>query len=251
MRPDMAKVVTERPRRGHSNKSMKTSKTLSRDEIHDMGDEDADSGPGRHKASRRGQYGWDAKEFSDLLGPLRGYLKKQVGRPWNKVFSELCEHLDKRSITGQHIWDHIKYEVELNAYISDGKVFERPRFGSIRLVQGLYVHPVTGILRWAPERPRHRYRPRLDPNLKKLTDRAELRRIDGIWFYFEYVLQEHWRTETSADGTITRTRLSDELVLHKKQQLSKAQLRLHQLTNTPPDKSLSRRERQRLNSARF
>ena len=31
------------------------------------------------------EYGWNAKEFSDVLGPLRRYLRKQVGRPWDKV----------------------------------------------------------------------------------------------------------------------------------------------------------------------
>jgi hypothetical protein len=79
MRDDMAKVVTERPRRGHGNKSKKTSGTLIR------------------------HYDPDA----NLLSPLKRYLRSCVGRPWRKVHSELSRTLDRRSVTGSHIWDHL------------------------------------------------------------------------------------------------------------------------------------------------
>src|SRR5689334_7308384 len=107
MRSDMAKVVTESPRRGSSARSLKTRHKLSRREISCLCDVDADidvrdwhfgatgkgqgdksefefGGPDIHlsraKESRHGQYGWESKQFSDLLGPLRKYLRKQVGR---------------------------------------------------------------------------------------------------------------------------------------------------------------------------
>src|SRR6516164_10536743 len=76
MRSDMASVVTERPRRGHTNPSKKWGRRLGKNE-HDA----EDHGPTRAPIARRHQYGWNAKEFSDLLGPLRRYLRKQVGRP--------------------------------------------------------------------------------------------------------------------------------------------------------------------------
>ena len=106
MRIDMAKVVTERPRRGHGNPSKKWGRRLGKNE-HDA----EDHGPTRAPIARRHQYGWNAKEFSDLLGPLRRYLRKQVGRPWNKVWSEIVRNLDSRSLSGQHIFDHIRWEV--------------------------------------------------------------------------------------------------------------------------------------------
>ena len=34
-----------------------------------------------------------------MLGPLRRYLRKQVGRPWDKVWSEITVTLDSRSLT--------------------------------------------------------------------------------------------------------------------------------------------------------
>jgi hypothetical protein len=148
MRKDMAKVVTERPRRGHSNASSKWGRRLCKDEY-----ALDDHGANRAPVSRHRQYGWNAKEFSDSLGPLRGYLSKQVGRPWDKVWSEIATTLDSRSLSGQHIFDHIRWEVELNAWFGDdGRLYHKRRWGAIELVAGLYVHPVTGLLARKPER---------------------------------------------------------------------------------------------------
>ena len=99
MRDDMAKVVTERPRRGHRNQSKKTTGRAIR---HYDPNKDYDE-PVRLPVSRRRQYGWESKEFSDLIGPLRRYLRSCIGRPWSKVHSELSQKLDRRSISGAHI----------------------------------------------------------------------------------------------------------------------------------------------------
>ena len=148
MREDMAKVVTEAPRRGHANPSSKWGRRLSKDE-YDLDDYGASRAP----TSRHREYGWNAKEFSDVLGPLRRYLNKQVGRPWDKVWSEIADTLDSRLLTGLHIFDHIRSEVELEAWVGDdGCVYHKRRWGAIELVTGLYVHPVTRLLSRKPER---------------------------------------------------------------------------------------------------
>lgn len=143
MRRDMAKVVTEAPRGGHANPSRKWGRRLHRDEF------DADDhGPSRAPIARRRQYGWEAKEFSDVIGPLRRYLRKQVGRPWNKVWSEITQALDSRSVSGRHIFGHIRADVALNVWIgTDRRTYEIWSFGSVMRVTGLYVHPATGLLR--------------------------------------------------------------------------------------------------------
>ncbi len=144
MRSDMAKVVTERPRYGHHNKSLKTGGRIGKDHF-----EDEDHGSARYPVSRSRQHGWDAKEFSDLIGPLRRYLRSQVGRPWNKIHSELSKILKKRSLTGLHIWSHINSEVQQHVIIIDGKLYDdRAVFSRRHEIKGLYVHPRTGILRW-------------------------------------------------------------------------------------------------------
>jgi hypothetical protein len=146
MRNDMAKVVTERPRRGHGNPSRKWGHPLGKHEYNAE-----DHGPTRAPIARHHQYGWNAKEFSDLLGPLRRHLRKQVGRPWNKVWSEISRTLDNRSLSGQHIFDHIRWEVEHDACLgADGRVYHN-RWSGLVPVSGLYVHPRTQLLCCAPE----------------------------------------------------------------------------------------------------
>src|SRR6266545_4071579 len=153
MRNDMAKVVTEAPRRGHGNPSKKWGRRLNKNEF-DLDDHGASRAP----VAPRRQYGWNPKEFSDVLGPLRGYLRKQVGRPWDRVWSEITQTLDSRSLTGRHIFDHIRWEVEQEAWSGDdGRLYHKRRWGSIELVDGLYVHPVTGLLSYKPE-PRRGFR---------------------------------------------------------------------------------------------
>jgi len=96
------------------------------------------------------QYGYDAKEFSDLINPLKRYLRSCRGKPWFKVHSELSQKLDRRSVTGSHIWDHVMREIEVDCYIGDGRL----AYSNVRTyswtrdlpVVGLYVHPKTGLI---------------------------------------------------------------------------------------------------------
>ena len=146
MRDDMAKVVTERPRRGHGNASRKT--TGPRIRRFDP-DRDYDE-PTRLPVARGRQYGHEAKEFSDLINPLKRYLRSCIGRPWNKVHSELSRKLDRRSVPGSHIWDHVRWEIETDCHIgADHLAYSnRRRYLNTEIpVDGLYVHPRTGLIR--------------------------------------------------------------------------------------------------------
>lgn len=153
MRNDMSKVVTERPRYGHSNRSKKTGLRIRRwDRKSYYNGEDGLDGPHRIKSSRQGQYGWDSKEFSDRIGPLKRFLQSQIGRHWDKIYSELAQTLDKRSLTGRHIWSHVWDYVERDCVIGDDqKVYriycKESHFGKQNEVyKPLYVHPKTGVL---------------------------------------------------------------------------------------------------------
>ncbi len=70
--------------------------------------------------------------LADRLSPLRKYLRAQVGRPWNKVWSEICADLSPRSTMHEHLRDHVLREVE------------RDGIGSRT---GFWVDPRTGLLR--------------------------------------------------------------------------------------------------------
>src|SRR5947208_10890690 len=138
MRQDMYRVVIERPRFGHANRSRKWGRRV--DEHYE--------GPTFVSSARRRQYGWHSKELSDLINPLVRYLHKQVGRPWDKVYSEIKAALPK-GLHADHIWSHVKSEVQMHCWEEDGKIWYVPRYlGRYAAeVDGLYVHPRTGLLR--------------------------------------------------------------------------------------------------------
>lgn len=171
MRDDMAKVVTERPRRGHGNKSKKTTGLPIRRYDPEV---DYDE-PVRLPVSRGRQYGWNAKEFSDLINPLKRYLRSCVGRPWNKVHSELSQKLDRRSISGSHIWDHVMWEIETDCFIGPDRLAysnKRKHHRGDSAIDGLYVHPRTGLIR--EQHPRRRGRSPASRPLSISTKMAEL-----------------------------------------------------------------------------
>ncbi len=53
------------------------------------------------------------KWLNENLAPLKRFLGKQVGRPWDKVYSEIAENLKPTSTVQQHVRDHIEDFVAL------------------------------------------------------------------------------------------------------------------------------------------
>lgn len=211
MRRDMSKVVTERPRWGHAAKSKKTSLKLKPSDF-----EKDDVGSTRAPVARRRQYGWEAKSFSDLIGPLRRSLRTNVGRPWNKVKSELSTTLDRKSVSGLHIWSHIAWEVSENCFIGDDqKIYSMGTWGSPQLATGLYVHPITGLLCWKVLK--RLKRPYIDKplDLIQIDENNALSRVDGIWYHLGPARQNDAGTE----------------LVRPKRQLSKRDLAEHGLAN--------------------
>lgn len=43
--------------------------------------------------------------FRDKFGAVHKWLASQAGRPWDKVFSELCRRYDRRTLKGWHLID--------------------------------------------------------------------------------------------------------------------------------------------------
>jgi hypothetical protein len=109
MRYDMPKVVVERPRRGsryryHNKRPRGTIEQL-------------EALP--TKEGMRRPYGYDCKEFSDLLGPLRGFLFSRTGRKWDDVYSEIRQRLNPNSTVQIHILSHVFQFVERNAKLDE------------------------------------------------------------------------------------------------------------------------------------
>jgi hypothetical protein len=48
------------------------------------------------------------RRFHDKLGPAHRWLVAQCGRPWDKVYADLCARFDTRTIAGRHVvHDHM------------------------------------------------------------------------------------------------------------------------------------------------
>jgi hypothetical protein len=178
MRWDMAKVIVERPRSGG---------LWVRSDSSWNGDEDSapmqSNSPGRKSRP---------KSLSERLGPLVRYLHRQVGRPWDKVYSEIRRCISDRSTVQSHLLDHLFQFVELHVDWVDGKPCYRaqPSMGRwAGLHQGrvpvvswsgwakFYVCPQTGLLCRAPA-----YRkPRAEPQRIAIEDDRQWIRRDGAW----------------------------------------------------------------------
>lgn len=149
MRSDMGRVVIERPRYGSSEKSPKIRHFPGR--IDEDGDYD---GPIRLPSSPGKVEGFvpkiEGKSFTDLLGPLRRYLRKNVGRPWDKIHGEAKAVLKVGGWGVQHVFNtHFLDEVDRDVFRRENGRLVSRRYGLERKVVGFYVHPKTGLLCYA------------------------------------------------------------------------------------------------------
>jgi hypothetical protein len=133
MRSDMSKVIVERPRRyGVSGRNGRPARSYE-----DM------------PAKQGMKWGYhDLKELNENLRPLERYLHRNVGRPWNKVYSEICEHIRIENAVQNHVRGHLKNYVYFHVMSEGKRVFPIGFSWKVELSTGdLYLCPRTGILR--------------------------------------------------------------------------------------------------------
>jgi hypothetical protein len=182
MRPDMSKILVERPRppsrvpRGRDGRKFR---------------DQSDAGFLPMKAGYR-----DPKSLNENLRPLARYVARQVGRPWDKVYSEMRAVIDGRNPVQRHILEHLGQYVAIHTRVVDGHLIDLGKqfLGLRRVWQPLYVDPRTGLLRRNPDHFswRRTYRER---QLAKDRERAQVwrevsvnrqwHRVDGCWFEVE------------------------------------------------------------------
>jgi hypothetical protein len=113
------------------------------------------------------------KELNENLGPLIRYLDRQVGRPWNKAFSEIAAHLRAASTVQKHVLDH------LWDMVAEGQIAE----GGWR--QPMFQVDAHGLLRRNPQHYRFRDKRKRGPeqlDRVRLAADLELRKLGGIWY---------------------------------------------------------------------
>lgn len=184
MREDMYKVIVERPRWG------------SRMPATSRGTPDLEESPRCEGLRRRHRI---RKSLNENLRPLERWLGSQVGRPWNKVYAELCAGIDRRSTVQQHIHQHVDDFVARQVLRRDGElmvldVWSRPQPLKDRWAPKLYVDPDSGLLRVNRLRERLRRQLRLEDereagtppeDRRELSPWRQLHRRNGVWYEVE------------------------------------------------------------------
>lgn len=230
MRDDMDKVIIERPRGGPRTHVPRHPKPVARAFV----DEDSWSHDPLPKRLQR------MRGFRDLLSPLERWLRAQVGRPWDAVYSELVRTAGRDTTSGRHLIEHAEWMVKRHCWREGRSVFTLV-WGRPREVHGPYVDPKSGLLRWQPRPPRdrrwHETAPR-GPEVR-IDDTHGYVPIDGCWFAVELAagpLSDHERRTLPADP---RVRLWDRRVVHKRQ-LGRDALRRLGLVNSNTDEAACR-----------
>jgi hypothetical protein len=185
----MFKVIVERPRSRsndgyHEYRAQVRSEDFSDPEGYD-GPSKAGMKPPRHMKVAR-------KELNENLSPLRRFLYARVGRPWAKVYSEICEHLSRDSATQAHVFQHLKSYVETNPMYRDGLPHEPDGVSFSPRFSWLYVDR-KGFLREIPEKAKTRWLSHMhqDASNVRVQEDGEhaFVRVKGVWY--EMTLEDH------------------------------------------------------------
>lgn len=168
MRADMGKVLVERPRLKRRSGDSRPAKGYRKETERSLAAGDA---PNRERLVTR--YKHHRKFFNENLAPLRRFLEANVGRPWNKVYSEICQHVDRNNVVQKHVLTHLFDYVVTNTVLIDGEPCRaekrRSWYGdgpSLRTSSNRhqwYVCPKSGLLRWSryvPHQPKSLAPPR-------------------------------------------------------------------------------------------
>ena len=190
MRDDIAKKLCERPRYGGGGKyNLKAARRAGKNpnNWNDL--------PKKESMRRVNIKNWNAKYLNEYFPPLLGFLKKNVGRPWNKVFSEICQNLNPSSTVHKHVFDHLLRDfVETKPIWKDGSNIPYNEYGSE--ISWYYVdrhgflrdNSVKRKRRSNKERAKRRRQRDLEARRRvPIHSKKEYRYWRGAWFIVEYV----------------------------------------------------------------
>ena len=181
MRKDMKRVIITRPRHGSKfkNEDVKEQRRYARD-----GDES--DLPQRSSMKPKGKHIWFRKELSDFLNPLIRFLRKSCGRPWDKVYSEISENLDRRGIINAHIFEHLDQMVITKPIWIDNIPHQTGWDGPQPIYRskgnwGRFYVDRHGILKEPKKRrPKNQYK--TNPNIIKKDGHTYICNPQGCWF---------------------------------------------------------------------
>ena len=178
MRPDMFKVIVERPRVGGG------CDRLHRALVADL-DAPLHQGMTRPYKNRKG--------LNENLSPLRRFLESRIGKHWPKIYAEICENLRPSSTVQQHVRDHLADFVATWTFIKDGEIWvhdRRPcRLDETR--SRFFVHPVSGCLmrnkKWQSYFSKRREQQaqeaaKIPERRRDIRENLQLHKLKGCWY---------------------------------------------------------------------
>lgn len=186
MRKDMADVLREPGSRGGNGKRNRFDKK----NMNFKRDEDAAPSKATSMGASR-NFGYDRKRPHWSIKPVLRFIGQNVGRPWDFVWSEICDVLRSDTDSGLHIRETILRYIEREVVIDENGTPRNPdgRALSSWRWPNYYVHPETGLLCVAPkDKPRASAR----PPFAILDGALVFKKIDGVWY--ELVMKE-WTDE--------------------------------------------------------
>lgn len=184
MRSDMDKVIVERPRVGSRLPSRKKGyrKYIQSTPVDEL--------PKQEQLLGR----WKGREkwLNEHLGPMRRFLRSNVGRPWNNVHQELCEHISFSNAVQAHVLAHIYQYVQRNVFVeSPSRVFIRGGhswYGLNPLQENeMYVCPHSGLLKVVKKLRPHKLSLRIS-----VSDDMKYLQRDGRWWEVKVRKREEW-----------------------------------------------------------
>ena len=240
MRPDMGKCVIERPR--HGSRWALSAKAHHYGRLVYYSDGPEYEGPTLLPASSKQQRfatKLGDKTFSDVLGPLRNYLRTNCGRPWNDVYSEIARTLGRSGSWGVRHVVSAHVDVAVHTYRGiDGNIWACDERGVHQVgtvySNRFYVEPETGILREDLRRRRRSFvrvkREATPPDYLPIEDGRAYRKVGGIWYLHEFSEVEV-KTPLLVRGSFAGWTYQSQVVCTLKQQLNKKQLKQLGLRN--------------------
>jgi hypothetical protein len=195
MRSDMDKVLVERPRLRRGDWLGGGKEVGFRQRLVAIADESAPTKVSIKAGHRR------LKWLNENLAPLKRFLRSNVGRPWEKVYSEICAGIDRRNVVQAHIFEHLFGFVDREVRAVPSKNGKYTVFQVLNWQQewvpieerGAYffVDPRTGILRenigrvtssaWTKERQAKLAHEAMFA-VREISQTEELHPIDGYWY---------------------------------------------------------------------
>ena len=207
MRSDMAKLIVTRPRVGGNGNVGRMFRQANRS---------FDDLPTKESMRKKHRRNYNGKEFSDYLAPIKRFIEGTVGRPWDKVYSEICQQLPGDNTIQQHVFLHIDQYIAIKVIrcslsesntglvAHDALGGARNYGGRSRIRPGqLYVDPDDGIIKRAKIR-QQEVKVAKPKTMQAIDNEHVAVKHNGIWYLVEikpYTVEYVEKEYPNGDGT--------------------------------------------------